>query len=337
MHRLHRVAIFNDTRRTSHYGCEFVMETLIAQLRARGIDPVFFWPMGVDWRGRPEVEQALRHVDAVIVNGEGSIHDSAQRDRAHYLAEIAGYAHHSASIPAYLVNSSLYALEDSVVDKLRYFDLIYLRETRSLDALAGSGIAASVVPDLTLLVAPPPPAERSGVLGTDSVKSEVASSMKALCRAHGWHYSKLTHAARPRLADCGLRYDYVRRQAKWLHATLTGRNTRDRREFLAYLASHRLLCTGRFHAVTLALATRTPFVAVESNTPKISGLLEDVFGSTRRVVPLAEVDGMADPAAQGWHADEEAALTEFLASAHRRSDAMFDTIRTRLDARRMRG
>lgn len=333
MQRPYRVAIFNDTRRTSHYGCEFVMETLIAQLRARAIEPVFFWPMGEDWRGRPAVDRALRRVDAVIVNGEGSIHDSARRERAHYLTEIAGHARDHAGIPAYLVNASLHALEDSVIGKLRRFDAIYLRERRSLEALAGSGIAAAVVPDLTLLVAPPPPAERSGVLGTDSVKAEVARGLKALCRERGWHYSKLTHAARPRLAEYGLRYDTLRRQAKWLHAALTGRNTRHRRAFLAWLAGHALLCTGRFHAVTLALATRTPFVAVESNTPKISGLLEDVFGDARRVVPLAAMAGLADPAALAWRPEEEAALDGFLASARRRSDAMFDAIREQLDTR----
>lgn len=332
MKPLHRVAIFNDTRRTAHYGCEFVMETLIGQLRARAIEPVFFWPMGHDWRGRPQVAQALRHVDAVIVNGEGSIHHSARRERAHYLAEIAGYAEDHAGIPAFLVNSSLYALESSVVEKLRRFESIYLRESRSLATLAGSGIAAAVVPDLTLLVAPPPLAARHGVLGTDSVKSEVAHALKALCRQRGWHHSKLTHAARPQFAEHGLRYDTLRRHAKWAHAALTGRNTRDRRAFLAWLAGHALLCTGRFHAVTLALATRTPFLAVESNTPKISGLLEDVFGHAGRVVPLADLDALADPAARGWTAAEATALDTFLVSAHDRSAVMFDHIRNTLDA-----
>lgn len=336
MKALHRVAIFNDTRRTSHYGCEFVMETLIAQLRARAIEPVFFWPMGEDWRGRPQVAQALRSVDAVIVNGEGSIHHSARRERAHYLAEIAGHAEDTAGIPAFLVNSSLYALEQSVVDKLRRFESIYLRESRSLAALAGSGIAAAVVPDLTLLVAPPPRVARHGVLGTDSVKRDVAQVLKALCQRRGWHHSKLTHAARPRLSEYGLGYDSLRRHAKWAHAALTGRNTRDRRAFLAWLASHTLLCTGRFHAVTLALATRTPFLAVESNTPKISGLLEDVFGNASRVVPLDSLDALADPAARTWSAAEAAALDAFLASARQRSAAMFDHIRDTLDARALR-
>lgn len=329
---MYRVALFNDTRRTSHYGCEFVMETLIAQLRARAIEPVFCWPMGHDWRGRPEVDAALRQADAVIVNGEGSIHHSATRPRAHYLVEIAGHARRLAGIPAFLVNSSLHALEDEVVAGLADFAAIYLRESSSLAALAGSGLRATVVPDLTLLAAAPPPGTRLGVLGTDSVKAEIARQLKALCRERGWHHSKLTHAARPRAAEHGLGYDYLRRQAKWLHATLTARNTRDRRQFLDWLAGHQLLCTGRFHAVTLALASRTPFLAVESNTPKISGLLTDVFGQTGRVVPFSTLTAVGDPAAHAWRPAEAAALDAFLTAAHNRSAAMFDHIRDSLSA-----
>ena len=329
----YRVAVFNDTRRTSHYGCEIVMATLIAELRRRDIEPSFFWPMGHDWRGRREVDAALRGVDAVIVNGEGSIHHSARRDRAHYLTEIAAHARRSAGIPSFLVNSSLHALEARVIANLRHFEAIYLRESGSLAALDGSSIVARVVPDLTLLAARPAArAPRVGVLGTDSVKRDLAHRMKALCRLRGWDYTRLTHAARPALAEHGAGAETLRRYAKWLHARLLGRNTRDRTRFIEHLAAHALVCTGRFHAATLALATHTPFLALESNTPKISGLLEDVFGSRARVVPLARIESLEDPAACGWSAAEEAALADFLCSARARADAMFDHIRARLDA-----
>lgn len=328
-----RVAVFNDTRRTSHYGCEFVMEVLAAELRARAIEPVFHWPMGHDWRGRPEVDAALRTVDAVIVNGEGSIHDSARRARAHYLTEIAGHARALAGIPSFLVNASLYALEPCVIDRLRDFDALYLRESGSLATLAGSGLAAAVVPDLTLMVTPPASGARAGVVGTDSVKADVAARLKALCAARGWAHTRLTHAARPRRAEHGAGYEYLRRHAKWLHALVTGRNTRSRHAFLRLLAGHGLLVSGRFHAVTLALATRTPFVAVESNTPKISALVHDALGGSTRVRPLAELEQL-DPAAWAWTAAEAPALEAFLDSARRRGAAMFDAIRAALDARR---
>lgn len=333
-----RVAVFNDTRRTLHYGCEIVMETLIAQLRQRGIEPVFFWPMGQDWRGRADVEAALRTVDGVVVNGEGSIHHSARRDRAHYLTEIARFARRKAGIPAYLINSSLHELEDRIIDNLRDFDAIYVRESRSLRVLEHGGIVAKVVPDLTLLASrSATTCTRAGVLGTDSVKRDVAVRLRALCRERGWHHSKLTHSARPAVAECGLRYEYLRRYGKWLHAVMLGRNTRTRTGFLDYLASHRLVCTGRFHAVALALATHTPFLAVESNTPKISGLLEDVFGDASRTISVAALEMVEDPDAHAWSAAEEEALGRFLHATRVRAAAMFDDLHDRLRARRDHG
>lgn len=333
MPRPRRVAIFNDTRRTAHYGCEFVMQVLFAELRARAIEPVFCWPMGHDWRGRPEVDAALRTVDAVIVNGEGSIHDSARRERARYLAEVARHARRHAGIPSFLVNASLYRLEPDVIDALREFRGIWLRESRSFDTLAGSGIDAARVPDLTLLTAAPPPTARHGVIGTDSVRAEVAQRLHALCRQRGWRHTRLTHAARPRPGQYDGRLETLRRHAKWLHARLTGRNTRDRGQFVAELAGSELLCSGRFHAVTLALATRTPLIAVESNTPKISALLADVFGHSRRVLPLAAVEALDERATVdwAWRADETAALEAFLADTRHRAAAMFDRIRRELD------
>lgn len=333
MDRSYRVAVFNDTRRTSHYGCEIVMENLIEQLRRRRIEPVFFWPMGRDWRGQRGIDAMLRSVDAVIVNGEGSIHHSARRARAHYLAEIAGFARHTAGIPSFLVNASVHEVEDEVIDKLRAFDAVFVREGRSLALLEGFGVAAARVPDLTLLTAVEPASGRAGVLGTDSVKADVTHRIRRLCRRRAWHYSKMTHAARPRLTEHELGYEYLRRHAKWLHAVLLGRNTRDRERFVRHLAGHALVCTGRFHAVTLALATSTPFLAIESNTPKISGLLEDVFGHTARLTGADLMEAMTDPGAHSWSASERHALAIFLQSAHASIHGMFDRIRSHLDER----
>lgn len=328
---LRRVAVFNDTRRTSHYGCEIVMERLIAQLRQRAIEPVFFWPMGVDWRGQSGVDAVLRSVDGVVVNGEGSIHHSDRRPRAHYLAEIAAHARQVAGIPSFLINTSLHAIDQAVIDKLAAYQGIYLRESRSMAVLEGSGLAAERVPDLTLGIAAPHVEFRQGVLCTDSVNAALADRLRRLARRRGWHHCRLTHAARPRLAEYGPGREYLRRHGKWLHALLTGRNTRHRRHFVPFLGGHALLCTGRFHAVTLALATATPFVAVESNTPKISGLLEDVFGSPRRVLTLDDIEQVADAQDYDWLPSERNALAMFLQSADASMHRMFDRIRKHLD------
>jgi hypothetical protein len=76
-------------------------------------------------------------------------------------------------------------------------------------------------------------------------------------------------------------------------------------------------------------------VAVESNTPKISSLLSDVFGNTRRVVTVGEIEAAKLDQFAVWSAAEEEALERFLHYAERSADAMAGAIRdaVRADAR----
>ena len=331
------VAIFNDTRRTSHYGCEIVMQTLQEQLTARNIAPVFSWPMGRDWRNELHRFGGFNRIDAIIVNGEGSIHHSDTRDRAHYLTETARYFGDTYGIPCFLINATLYEIGDDIIDNLGYFDRIWVREGSSQELLKTRGISASLAPDLTLMVDAPATAERPfSVLATDSVIQPVAAHLKMLCSKKKWHYSKLTHASRPLSQDHFPKREVLRRYAKWLAALLVGRNIRNRHEFLRYMSSHKLVCTGRFHAVTLALATRTPYLAIDSNTPKISSLTMDVFGAPDRVVPMERLDSVHDPLAFGWSEQEQNALSRFLLSSRNSIGSMFDEIRAIVDARKQR-
>lgn len=329
-----RVAIFNDTRRTSHYGCEFVMQTIAEELARRNIAAVFHWPMGRDWRNGIRDFSPFHGIDAVIVNGEGSIHHDATNSRAHYLTETARYFSDNFGIPSFLINATLYEIGDDIFGNLAHFDGIWVRESSSLNLLKTRGISARVAPDLTLMAdAPPMPGRPLAVLATDSVIRTTSRQLRELSREKKWHYSKLTHASRPLPRDRFGRLEVMRRYAKWLLAIVTQKNTRNRHEFLRYMASHKLVCTGRFHAVTLALATQTPFLAVESNTPKISSLTRDVFGTLERVVPLAELASVDDPLAFAWSQREREALSAFLVSARNGITTMFDEIRGAIDSR----
>jgi hypothetical protein len=60
--------------------------------------------------------------------------------------------------------------------------------------------------------------------------------------------------------------------------------------FIKQLLEAELVITGRFHAVTMCILTKTPFVAIESNTPKISHLLLDVFGKNDRIFSIEELE-----------------------------------------------
>ncbi len=88
-------------------------------------------------------------------------------------------------------------------------------------------------------------------------------------------------------------------------------------ELLAFaqgLASLDLLLTGRYHAVCLALATRTPFMAITSNTPKIESLLRDVFGTSGRVRTTQQIGNFDLRRPLGWTEAEVEALDRFESS-----------------------
>ena len=104
---LRRVAVFNDTRTAGHYGCEIVMQQLVSGLRARRVEPVWFHPVRSDWRERPDAIPRKPEIDAIVVNGEGSIHHSATRPRAVYLSQLAAFAQDTLGVPAYLVNAGI--------------------------------------------------------------------------------------------------------------------------------------------------------------------------------------------------------------------------------------
>lgn len=271
--------------------------------------------------------ERLAGVDGVIVNGEGSIHHSATNARAHYLTELAKTVKKYHDLPVHLINASLFALEDDVFENLRHFDSCYVRESCSSRLLAEQNICCSVVPDLTLTVQSPGVAVPStDILVTDSVISTVAKELKAIAAEKRWHYTKLTHASWPLHADGWPVREYLRRGGKWFYAALVGRNRKNRFAFLDHLKSHGLLCTGRFHAATLALVTGTPFLAIESNTPKISCLLHDVFGSTERLVDVSRVRTVHCALDHAWNKEELARISAYGAMAKIGVAKMFDAI-----------
>lgn len=327
MKRQMKIAIFNDTRRTAHYGCGLVMSALISGLRLRGMEPVFYWPVGRDWRGKVDRLHDFAGIDAIIVNGEGSIHHSRERDRAHYLTEVARYFRDQYDLPSYLINATLYAIEDDVIDNLRYFEKIYVRESASKNLLEEKGLHARVIPDLTLMADIPLEQERDlDVLVTDSVSRIKRKRLKDISRSKRWNYCKLTHASKPVGEEKVDGVHALKCLLKWMQAKVLSGNTRNRAEFIQYMSSHRLVVTGRYHSVTLAIATATPFLAIESNTPKITDFLIDVFGNSSRVVTLEQIERIEDVALFAWSQKEKDALTRFSSQARRQIDAMFDEI-----------
>lgn len=297
-----RVALFNDTRSDrDHFGCDIVMRNLEALLSGAGIQATWRWPVGKDWRESLELLPKKGDIDAVIVNGEGSIHHSDDNCRADILADVSLYAGEVLNVPSFLVNATLFGNSNRIYEKLSKFNRCYVRDSMSMKELNANGIDGVVVPDLTLAsaVAKINQAQRIGYGSTDSVIESVSHKLRVFSKVNKIEYQSLvtpkklifnsTDVNKPNRIFINLK--------KYLKNILCERRSlKTSDSFIAWIQSKKLIITGRYHAVTLCLLTRTPFIAVESNTPKISALLYDVFGTNKRVfsnvddISLYEID-----------------------------------------------
>lgn len=323
-----RVGIINDTRNAHHMGCWLVMRNLFRLLRQHDMTVSWSWPTGRDWREDPYASQR-GNVDLVIVNAEGSIHDSHQHHLAERFASIARHFNSQFDLPCVLINSTLYNNEPSIYELLIDYSLIYTRDSFSAQLLESQGINTSVVSDLTLAF----PAHRANKAGhkagwmvTDSASKDTSSQLQALARTIETPYCPIQFSRFPHPNRLDKPRIYLGKVRRWAADKVRHRPSLN--GYMNQLCRRSLVVTGRYHAVTMCLLTRTPFVAVESLVPKISWLLQDIFGSTRRV--FSSVDSLTESAEwqdARWTDDELARLNLYLEKCHSANQTMVQQIR----------
>lgn len=333
-----KVAVFNDTRHDNlHYGCYLVMSNLIHNLKNNNVYPCFLWPVGRDWRRERRALPDADGVDGIIVNGEGSIHHS--RERANYLVEIAKLAKDYYKVPCFLINATLYSNKKELYQKCKYFDRIYVRDGGSLNELHAFDLDGKVVPDLTLSVARPQSMIlRQGIGATDSIVKDIDRYIKRLCEQRGYQYIPMAKRDLEKLRPKDfLKLDRITQRCR---AYFKGSKIpqldrpKDVEGFLRWLEGKELIITGRYHTVALCLLTRTPFLCFESNTPKISFLLDDVFGDTRRLMEnIGDVEKTNMDDYVVFSEYENAKIDAFIERSITRNQAMFSDIKLSLQRR----
>lgn len=301
------------------------MDTLRRMLATNGIEIAWSWPVGKDWRLYADEMPQKGDVDAVIVNGEGTMHHDTDRPRVVALAEVANLAHDKLGVPALLVNATLYQNSKALYDLVHNFDRVFVRDELSREELESFGLTGVVVPDLTFAFEHGEYAPlRNGIGATDSVHRHVSDRLFARSKENGWDFRTMSAPKRPPLRKARRPKVYVSLLRSWSRNRRTYLSTPEK--FLQWLTAREVLVTGRFHTVTMCLLTQTPFVAFESNTPKISSLLTSSLGSTSRVISPDAISNI-DPAAYAtWSETELVALSRFRNDAQTRIEEMFRTI-----------
>ena len=192
-------------------------------------------------------ELIVSECDAILVNGEGTMHDDVKR--AHHLLRLLRFGQQQGRFTA-LINTSWHAMSPEFDDVLRGLDHISVREVRSLQELeTRHGIKAELHLDLSydFEISSFIEYEKQPLLMTDLYSKEFDC------------YVILNGGARSKVPLLNMK------KASWS-------------ETLDQISRHSFFVTGRFHGLMAALKTRTPFAAYPSNTHKINGVLETLGG-----------------------------------------------------------
>lgn len=185
---------------------------------------------------------AISEADAIIVNGEGTLHHNKSRPR--HLLDILAEGQRRGKWTA-LINTSWQDMSNDHDDVLRRLDHFTVRETLSLRELDQKhGVTATLFPDLSLqypITIPDLPKDDRTLI-TDLYAAEFG----CFVILNGGSRSKLP------LLDM--------RKLNWS-------------DTLATVKRHPVFVTGRFHGMMAALRARTPIVAFGGNTHKIAGVM----------------------------------------------------------------
>jgi polysaccharide pyruvyl transferase WcaK-like protein/Flp pilus assembly protein TadD len=305
--------LVNDTRSWYHWGCSCTSLAIHAQLRRRWsrIDSLPIQRL-VNLMERPgsladfddgacferfcaaneDVIAQLRAADTIYINGEGTLHGvSPQTIGLLYVAYI---ARRRFDRPVHLINHSCYPDDTAVAKETPPYDL-YRAVYRELDFVAvREPISAQVVRDLGISVTEsfdclplfirdqaPVKSSRLHDDKTVVIAGSAAWGATATTNAIGELIVKLhSTGLRPLVligADAHLAADDVH-FASNLQRIAAGYfqlvNATSEVQWLRTIADAALLVSGRFHHSIAAAFLDTPFILMESNTPKIAGLMQ---------------------------------------------------------------
>jgi polysaccharide pyruvyl transferase WcaK-like protein len=278
--------LINTTFTLGHHGCTLVDRQLDKLASEVGLVITAKLPLQADWEAL-----APPNFDLILVNGEGALHHDSKA--AMRIAQVPSWAR-GRDRPVCLINSVYQDNSAVIAAGVKTYDAVFVRDEFSRAALAEAGVAASVVPDLTLTWEPKVPrGDGRQIVVTDSTVRTTNVRLHRMARTLGARYLPLK--ARP-LGNVSRRDRFmVKRLAA--HFAPPGL-WRDRwhdlipefDDYVGWMAANAgLVIAGRFHGLCIALDLGIPVVAVASNTWKMEGVLKGAGLEHRLISDIDEL------------------------------------------------
>lgn len=280
-----------------------------------------------DWRKDGAVLEALTNCDAIIINGEGTLHDGAKGGLC--LLEMLDSPFRRGR-PVALINALWQNNPRAWSEIARRCSIISVRDSQSAAELSEAGVPdVRLVPDLSLTGAfPKQDMRRDAIIIGDSVR---LGSRKLLA----WTAQKQNAIYMPTKTLTSL--IWKNKQA----STLLWRTynwvwdgkvpnfylAQDEDDYIRKLQIAKSHITGRFHGVCLSLLTQTPFLALASKTSKVQTLIKDVGLDKVRLLSDSMLAANFNITAPAFQNHELLSIRKYVDSANVLAEKLFDDIR----------
>lgn len=332
--------IINDTSYKPHHGCETVVRNIISLLYKREIETIATNQVGVSWENKSFLKH-MKNADIVIVNGEGTLHHA--EDRVKDLARIGKYVKEHLLKPVVLINTIYQDNGPEIGAYMKYFDLIYVRESFSQRELEKIGILSHVVPDMTFYT-PYDLADKhivSDIGVSDSVYSSVSKKLYSFSMHNHYHFlpvlsvpkiNKFNYCSswlklirflilkwiKTILLKLGIPLSYKQKRSLYFMESY--------KDYINTISNLKLFISGRFHSLCFALKTMTPFIAIRSNSHKIEGMLADIGIGYERILEFDDIEECELKKYTEWSDDESIKIHQYINEAPLKIEEMFDKI-----------
>lgn len=333
------VVLVNDTTTQMHHGCELVMRQILLLLAKRGIKVLATSDEGTDWRSDQAFLAAAARCDAIIVNGEGTIHHN--RPAGRILLEVTELAEQH-RIPAFLINTTYQDNPPEFKQYLDKFAAIFVREGESAKELAKIAVPSTVVPDITLSYDYQPHSERKHIGVSDSSITPISKKLFALCRENDALFLPVLRSSK---YDGVFSLTELLRDVKFeltkLKLKLTGsedylqlRNLyvkKSIKQFFDAVASCHAVVSGRFHVICFCILTDTPFLGIDGNSHKIQSMIKDIGLSPERIISEDSPLSISLNSFSSYSHEEMVLIKEFKFKAVNDINKMFDAISSEIN------
>ena len=261
-----KAIIINDTRRENpiHLGCQLVMKNIFQLCERHNLEVIASIPEQQAYKVEKLINN-IDHSDVLILNGEGTMHHD-QEAATSLIKTVQLYK--SYKKPCVLINS-VWQENIKLNKNLYLFDKIFVRDGFSKKEIQQAGYHATIVPDLTFYQPVAVSEKKVNTTGktiiVDSVIGKKYSYLMKLAfqlKAPFWYMGK---SGRPKPLGRYLREKLF----AMVHPVQNMEN-------LQQLENVRLIISGRFHAICMAIMYNIPFMFVPSNTFKIESILNDI-------------------------------------------------------------